>query len=450
MDFNNLNVPPELQPGDFASAMAEIQDIKPESLSYAKRYLAFVDILGYEAILAEYGEASPKTIFVDILNALSWAKSHFLNVRLTLFSDTLVLESDSEHPVVFWNMLSVIDDLRTQLLEKGFLIRGAVTFGNHFSQKGIWISPALIRAYKLESEIAQMPRVLLDRAAYSLAMSTTFVRNGKLGLACGKYFYRIGVRTSEESSDAQLILAFDPNIVEPRYLKYNEHPDMKNIANHVTHCIETGNLRLGYFKKGLLLALSRAHDAKALSKVRYVIQQWNDYLKDFHHADKLNQNYSIEGGAHMEAEKKQWGVALGKQLAQGFLYGLGFMIAVVLVVVLAQSMLTKAMTPDPTSFLPDTKSITEKLVVSGVEEMKTGSQTYFVGLLTNKSDRVARGVQVQVNLFNKDKFVDQYSTYLTGSLAAGESQYFKITCGCKENQPAPHTSYKIRVTSSGY
>ncbi len=131
----------------------------------------------------------------------------------------------------------------------------------------------------------------------------------------------------------------------------------------------------------------------------------------------------------MEAEKKQLGLAIGKHLGQGFLFGLGFTVAVLLVVFFGQSALTKAMTPtiDPSAYLPDTKAI-----------------------ITNKSDRVARGIHVEVDLFNKNKFVDQYSTYLSGSLAAGESQHFKINCGCKDNPPAAHTSYKIRVTSSGY
>ena len=146
---------------------------------------------------------------------------------------------------------------------------------------------------------------------------------------------------------------------------------------------------------------------------------------------------------------KQLAAATGKHLAQGFLVGIGLMVAVLLVATVGQSIFTNAMTPkiDPASFLPDTKSITEKLIVSDVEEMKAGGQTYFVGLLTNKSDRPARSIHVEVDLFNKNKFVDQYSTYITGTLSAGESQHFKINCGCKGEQPAEHTSYKIRVTS---
>jgi hypothetical protein len=46
---------------------------------------------------------------------------------------------------------------------------------------------------------------------------------------------------------------------------------------------------------------------------------------------------------------------------------------------------------------------------------------------------------------NHDKFVDQYSTYLTGAIGPGKSQYFKISCGCKDSPPAEHDSYKLEV-----
>jgi hypothetical protein len=43
------------------------------------------------------------------------------------------------------------------------------------------------------------------------------------------------------------------------------------------------------------------------------------------------------------------------------------------------------------------------------------------------------------------KLVDQYSTYLTGAIEPGKSQYFKISCGCKDTPPAEHDSYKLEV-----
>jgi hypothetical protein len=44
-----------------------------------------------------------------------------------------------------------------------------------------------------------------------------------------------------------------------------------------------------------------------------------------------------------------------------------------------------------------------------------------------------------------DAIVDQYSTYLKGTTEPGKSQYFKISCGCKDTPPADHDSYKLEV-----
>jgi hypothetical protein len=68
---------------------------------------------------------------------------------------------------------------------------------------------------------------------------------------------------------------------------------------------------------------------------------------------------------------------------------------------------------------------------------------------TNHGKRAAHGIHIQANLFNHDKFVDQYSTYLTGAIEPGKSQYFKISCACKDTPPAEHDSYKLEVMS-GY
>jgi hypothetical protein len=88
-------------------------------------------------------------------------------------------------------------------------------------------------------------------------------------------------------------------------------------------------------------------------------------------------------------------------------------------------------------------------VLSGVDEEKHDGVTLIVGQATNDGNKAVRGVRIQANLFNHGKFVDQYSTFLTGTLAAGKSQYFKISCGCKDTPPAEHDSYKLDVVG-GY
>jgi hypothetical protein len=89
--------------------------------------------------------------------------------------------------------------------------------------------------------------------------------------------------------------------------------------------------------------------------------------------------------------------------------------------------------------------LAKDIALSGVGEEKHDGTTAIIGTATNNGKKPARGVHIQANLFNHGKFVDQYSTYLTGALAPGKSQYFKISCGCKDTPPAEHDSYKLEV-----
>ena len=47
-------------------------------------------------------------------------------------------------------------------LEEGLLIRGGVTFGQHFMNNSITYSPALTSAYELESTTALFPRIMVN------------------------------------------------------------------------------------------------------------------------------------------------------------------------------------------------------------------------------------------------------------------------------------------------
>lgn len=85
------------------------------------------------------------------------------------------------------------------------------------------------------------------------------------------------------------------------------------------------------------------------------------------------------------------------------------------------------------------------LVALHVEEHTFDGKTYFTGVIENRGKKARRGVQVEVNLFQGDKFVDQYSTYVSGIVAPGGQRYFKIACGCEDSPPAAHDSYKVLV-----
>lgn len=55
------------------------------------------------------------------------------------------------------------------LAYQGYLVRGAVTLGELYHTKKHIVGPAMVRAYELESEIAKVPRVIIDSAVLDAA-----------------------------------------------------------------------------------------------------------------------------------------------------------------------------------------------------------------------------------------------------------------------------------------
>ena len=97
----------------------------------------------------------------------------------------------------------------------------------------------------------------------------------------------------------------------------------------------------------------------------------------------------------------------------------------------------------------DAKAAKEvELVAVNVEERNLDGRTYFTGAVENRGQRPARAVQVEVDLFRNGEFVDQYTTYVPGSVVPGAPRYFKVSCGCKDTPPAKHDAFKVQIVES--
>jgi hypothetical protein len=138
-----------------------------------------------------------------------------------------------------------------------------------------------------------------------------------------------------------------------------------------------------------------------------------------------------------------------RTIARGFLLGVGFSMALGCATFVAWQISmsrNRAMISDPMS---GTEVAATEIVLSDVEELKHDGMTSIIGSVKNTAKTPVHGVQIQANLFNHGKFVDQYSTYISGKLGPGESQHFKIACGCKDSPAAEHDSFKAEVVG-GY
>jgi hypothetical protein len=135
---------------------------------------------------------------------------------------------------------------------------------------------------------------------------------------------------------------------------------------------------------------------------------------------------------------------------RGFLLGLGFAVAAIGAAFVAQTYwMNQYQSAAEGGAYPGIDSIGESarkfIVLSDVEEQKSDGRVAVIGTLKNTGSKPARGIQIEVELFLKGKFVDQYSTYISGSVGAGESRHFKVACGCKDSPPAEHDSFKAEV-----
>jgi hypothetical protein len=135
--------------------------------------------------------------------------------------------------------------------------------------------------------------------------------------------------------------------------------------------------------------------------------------------------------------------ALGT-IVRGFLLGVGLSIALGATYLIVFRITMKQSEAMVERMGDETQSSAKDFALSQVEELQHDGVTSIIGSVKNSGKAPAHSVQIRADLFNHGKFVDQYSTYISGSIAPGESKNFKISCGCNA-PPAEHDSYKLEV-----
>lgn len=148
-------------------------------MKYEQRIVAFIDILGFKALLNDTldknGDDNEQAIdsVVSAYEAIRdiWdldKKSDYLNTesseskKVSIFSDCLVVSFEINQPSEVFFTLLEIKWLIMRLLSRKILCRGAVSLGKFIHTDNYLFGPALVEAYTLESKAAMYPRVILD------------------------------------------------------------------------------------------------------------------------------------------------------------------------------------------------------------------------------------------------------------------------------------------------
>lgn len=151
-------------------------------VAYEDRLCLFLDILGFKNIVAESTQEKPETTKstyrrFDVLRIHSALSAIDRSIKpsgptfggisksskqVTQFSDSIVVSYKLEEKSAVFDMLYDMYFLQIELVQRGILVRGAITSGQLFHDKQIVFGPALVEAAELE-KLAMYPRVILHQ-----------------------------------------------------------------------------------------------------------------------------------------------------------------------------------------------------------------------------------------------------------------------------------------------
>jgi hypothetical protein len=148
---------------------------KDDDDAYSIRYVAFVDILGFSEIVvrnAEPDRAKQRKALVKLLHQVGDRGIDQIfgdDFLFQQFSDSIIM-SESPSGLGLVNLLGAVSDLAEELLSKGLLIRGGIAKGTLHHDDKVVFGPAFLDAYRIESTIAEFPRVVLSSEVYKDAL----------------------------------------------------------------------------------------------------------------------------------------------------------------------------------------------------------------------------------------------------------------------------------------
>lgn len=134
--------------------------------SYSQRYVAFLDILGFKALVEKSRHDSDTfNLISSVLDVIRrYADNENVkesyDVRFTHFSDSIVITSPVDQSGLFALMRSV-QGLSGELAFHLVLLRGGITLGPVVHEAGKLFGPAVVAAYQADQS-GLPPRIVMD------------------------------------------------------------------------------------------------------------------------------------------------------------------------------------------------------------------------------------------------------------------------------------------------
>lgn len=160
------------------------------------RIVAFMDILGFSAIIEEYDSNSESNILNELHDTLETAikisienmidqkaktdLKEYLEYRM--FSDCICIslpfiEFGNDFHIQFHSLSTIVKSYQLAMMQKGFFVRGGISVGSFYSDKHMIFSGGLVSAYKLEQKTVY-PVVAIEQKVIE-RLKKNFAENSK-------------------------------------------------------------------------------------------------------------------------------------------------------------------------------------------------------------------------------------------------------------------------------
>lgn len=145
---------------------------EPTDDTYCERVVAFVDILGFQELVTEsHNDEGEREALIKALKAVKLASTPFgvgTGLKSQNFSDSVILSARPD-AAGLWHLLLALQTLADRLLQIGVMVRGGVVLGFIYHDAEIVFGPSVVQAYRLESVIAKVPRIIVGSGVMRLA-----------------------------------------------------------------------------------------------------------------------------------------------------------------------------------------------------------------------------------------------------------------------------------------
>lgn len=204
---------------------------------YSDRAVGFIDILGFGELVkrAHNNPELRQQIIAALEEVRSVRNAHFgkAELRTHNFSDSLILSATNDELGIVM-LLASIKTLIYKLLDLGIFVRGAVTVGGVYHDDHVVFGVGVNEAYRLESSIAQVPRVILGKgivdrmkaASASSLLDLRIARRGEDGVWHLDPFFGLegDIRSSADLQLATKRLSSIQQIIQQQLDETMEHP----------------------------------------------------------------------------------------------------------------------------------------------------------------------------------------------------------------------------------